>query len=59
MVAHAVLRTNLNREGLTRVPVEHKVAASLKLTTDRGQTPLPSATEGEWWSTMPEIFHPD
>jgi L-rhamnose mutarotase len=25
--------------------------------TDPCQMPLKSAAEGEWWSTMPEVFH--
>jgi L-rhamnose mutarotase len=27
--------------------------------TDPCQMPLKSAAEGEWWSTMPEVYHLD
>ena len=27
--------------------------------TDRCQHPLPTATPGEWWSFLPEVFHLD
>lgn len=49
----------------TDYAADMKVLGELSVTkrwlalTDPCQMPLQSAAEGEWWSTMPEVYHLD